>query len=61
MLYGDGAIGGTINIITNPEISTKTLNEIIVKNGTYNNREVAWNNTQKIKLRISNKEKPMKN
>jgi len=48
VLYGDGAIGGTINIITNPEISTKTINEIIVKNGTYNNREVAWKNTQKI-------------
>jgi iron complex outermembrane receptor protein len=48
VLYGDGAIGGAINIITNPEISTKTINELIIKNGTYNNREVIWNNTQKI-------------
>ena len=34
VLYGDGAIGGAINIITNPEISTKSANEIILKNSS---------------------------
>jgi len=48
VLYGDGAIGGAINIITNPEISTKSTNEVILKNGTFNSREIIWNTSQKL-------------
>mgnify|MGYP000898498367 CR=1 FL=1 len=48
VLYGDGAIGGAINIITNPEISTKSANEIILKNGTFSSHEIIWNTSQKI-------------
>ena len=48
VLYGDGAIGGIINIITNPSVSKKITNEIILKNGTYDSHEVIWNRGQKI-------------
>ena len=48
VLYGDGAIGGAINIITNPEISKKEMNEIILKTGTFNNRELVWNTFQQL-------------
>ena len=48
VLYGDGAIGGAINIITNPEISKKNINEVILKTGTFNNQELVWNNSQKL-------------
>ncbi len=48
VLYGDGAIGGTINIITNPEISKKFINEVILKTGTFNNQEIIWNTSQKL-------------
>jgi len=48
VLYGDGAIGGAINIITIPEISKKEMNEIILKNGTFNNQELVWNSFQQI-------------
>jgi iron complex outermembrane receptor protein len=48
VLYGDGAIGGAINIITNPEISKKEMNEIILKTGTFNYRELVWNTSQKL-------------
>ena len=48
VLYGDGAIGGAINIITNPEISKKPINEVILKTGTFNNQEIIWNTFQKL-------------
>ena len=48
VLYGDGAIGGAINIITNPEISKKPINEVILKTGTFNNQETIWNTFQKL-------------
>ena len=48
VLYGDGAIGGAINIITNPEISKNNLNEIVLKTGTFNNQEIVWNTFQKL-------------
>ena len=48
VLYGDGAIGGAINIITNPAISTKSINEVILKNGTFNYQEIIWNSFQKL-------------
>ena len=35
-LYGDGAIGGAINIITNPNFEEKNKNELIIKSGTFN-------------------------
>ena len=46
VLYGDGAIGGAINIITNPEINKTSKNKIIYKNGSFNNNEIIWNNNQ---------------
>ena len=48
VLYGDGAIGGAINIITNPDISKESINEILVKTGTYKSRELVWNYSQKL-------------
>ena len=48
VLYGDGAIGGSINIITNPDISKESINEILVKTGTFNSREIVWNYSQKL-------------
>ncbi len=48
VLYGDGAIGGAINIITNPDINKESINEVLVKNGTFNNRELVWNYSQKL-------------
>ena len=48
VLYGDGAIGGAINIITNPAISKKPINEVILKTGTFNNREIIWHTFQKL-------------
>ena len=48
VIYGDGAIGGAINIITNPEIIKKPINEVILKTGTFNNKEIIWNTSQKI-------------
>ena len=45
VLYGDGAIGGTINIITNPDFSNKSKNEIVVKKGSYDSNEFIWNGT----------------
>ena len=48
VLYGDGAIGGAINIITNPEMTKKGINEIILKTGTFNNRELVWNTFQQL-------------
>ena len=43
VLYGDGAIGGTINIITNPDYSNKSKNEVVVKKGSYDSNEFIWN------------------
>ena len=48
VLYGDGTIGGVINIITNPEISRKPINELILKTGTFNYQEIIWNTFQKL-------------
>ena len=48
VLYGDGAIGGAINIITNPDTSKESINEVLVKTGTYNSRELVWNYSQKL-------------
>ena len=47
VLYGEGAIGGSINIITNPTLNNKKTNEIMLKNGTFNSKEYIWNNNQK--------------
>ena len=46
VLYGDGAIGGAINIITNPDISKKNKDEIIVNSGTFNKKEYRWNSSK---------------
>ena len=46
VLYGDGAIGGAINIITNPNYQKKNKNELIVKTGTFNKREYIYNNSK---------------
>jgi len=43
VLYGDGAIGGAINIITKPAVSTKFVNNASVKAGSFNYRELSWN------------------
>ena len=48
VLYGDGAIGGAINIITNPEISQKTVNAVITKIGTFNYKELVWNYSHRL-------------
>ena len=48
VLYGDGAIGGAINIITSPGFSEKTINEVIFKTGTFNSREIIWNTVRKL-------------
>ena len=48
VLYGDGAIGGAINIITNPEISEKNSNELIFRGGTYNKKDFIFNSKNKI-------------
>ena len=48
VLYGDGAIGGAINIITNPDISKESINEVLVKTGTFNSRELVWNYSHKL-------------
>ncbi len=48
VLYGDGAIGGAINIITNPELNKKNINEIILRTGTFNKREIVWKNYTKL-------------
>jgi iron complex outermembrane receptor protein len=48
VLYGDGAIGGAINIITNPVFSEKAINEVIFKKGTFNSREIIWNTVRKL-------------
>jgi iron complex outermembrane receptor protein len=48
VLYGDGAIGGAINIITNPDFSKESTNEVLVKTGTFNSREFVWNYFQKL-------------
>ena len=50
VLYGEGAIGGAINIITNPEINAQVSNEIFIKNGTFKSKEVIWNTSQKLNL-----------
>ena len=46
VLYGDGVIGGAINIITKAEINKKEMNEIILKTGTFNNKELVLNTFQ---------------
>lgn len=48
VLYGDGAIGGIINIITNPEIHETNKNEVILKTGTFSKRELVWKNFQNL-------------
>jgi len=48
VLYGDGAIGGAINIITNPETSEKNSNELIFRGGTYNKKDIVFNSKNKI-------------
>ena len=49
VLYGDGAIGGAINIITNQkkEKIPKTNSEIAYKIGSFNKKEYIWNNSTK--------------
>ena len=48
VLYGDGAIGGAINIITNPDIGKKDINEVILKTGSFKNKEIIWNTSRKL-------------
>ena len=48
VLYGDGAIGGAINIITNPDIPKKTINEVVLKTGTFNKQELLWKTFQQL-------------
>ena len=47
VLYGDGAIGGAINIITNPSVTYKNFNQVVLKSGTHNRREILYNNNNK--------------
>jgi len=55
VIYGEGAIGGAINIITNPEIYKKTINEFSIKNGTFKSKELVWTSNQRIdKFSINN-------
>tara|TARA_Y100000590_G_scaffold403049_1_gene489323 strand:- start:755 stop:2785 length:2031 start_codon:yes stop_codon:yes gene_type:complete len=49
VLYGDGAIGGAINIITDPTINYKYSNKIILKSGTFNSKEIIYNNKNNFK------------
>ena len=48
VLYGEGAIGGAVNIITNPNKEKKVSNELIAKLGSFNQKEIVWNNSQNI-------------
>ena len=48
VLYGDGAIGGAINIITKPAITKKFINEAIVRAGSFNYRELNWNYSKQL-------------
>ncbi len=43
VLYGDGAIGGTINIITNPDIVLEDTETVSIKKGTFNLNELTFN------------------
>ena len=43
VLYGDGAIGGAINIITKPAFSKKFVNNASIKSGSFNYKELNWN------------------
>ena len=43
VLYGDGAIGGAINFITNKEFDKLNKNEIKFKTGSFNSRETSFN------------------
>jgi len=49
VLYGDGAIGGAINIITDPTRNYKYSNKIILKSGTFNSKEIIYNNKNKFR------------
>ena len=51
VLYGDGAIGGAINIITSPNYQKKNKNEIITKTGTFNKREYIYNRHENFNFR----------
>ena len=43
VMYGDGAIGGVINIITKAALSEKLLNEVVISAGSFNHKELKWN------------------
>jgi len=47
VLYGDGAIGGSINIITSPELNAKNINRVIINTGSFNTRETKIYHSQK--------------
>ena len=48
VLYGDGAIGGAINIITKPAIIEEPKNQITLKSGTFKFKELDWNYAQRL-------------
>ena len=56
VLYGDGAIGGAINIITNQKIEKefKSNSKITSKIGSFNKKEYIWNNSTKQKKFLLN-------
>ena len=43
VLYGDGAIGGAINIITKPAVSKRFVNNMSIRAGSFKYRELSWN------------------
>ena len=48
VLYGDGAIGGAINIITKPAVNKEFVNEVIMKTGSFKYKELNWNISKKM-------------
>ena len=44
VLYGDGAIGGTINIITNNEDNKLSKNELNIISGSFHNQSISYSN-----------------
>ena len=43
VLYGDGAIGGAINFITNNGSEGKNYNELTIKTGSFNSKSINYN------------------
>ena len=49
VVYGDGAIGGAINIITDPDLDFKKNNKLSIATGSFSKNELSWNSYQNYK------------